>query len=57
MAYYITKERTILEKPRTIYYQEDNKWTTEFSERKVYDTESEALENISYFGGVVESDD
>ena len=52
---YISKSQNIQGTKTTIYYQGDNKWTTEYNDRKSYETEEEATAELYHFGGEVVS--
>ena len=53
MAYHIQKEQQIQDKISTIYYQNMNRWTTVFEDRKVYSSEVDATKELSFGGTVV----
>ena len=54
--YHIQKEQKIQDKIQTIYYQDINRWTTVFEDRKTYINEEDASQDISNFGGSIVSE-
>ena len=52
-TYHIEKEQNVLGTTRTIYFTGDNRWTTEFANRKKYTNKSVATSEIYGFGGSV----
>jgi hypothetical protein len=54
MAYYhIAKEQNIQGAPKTIYFQGDYKWSTEYNDRKKYTNKTTATSELYSFGGTV----
>ena len=54
MAYYhIAKEQNIQGASKTIYFQGDYKWSTEYNDRKRYTNKTTATSELYSFGGTV----
>ena len=51
--YHIAKTQSIQGTDKTIYFQGDYKWSTNYDDRKVYTDESVATSEIYDFGGSV----
>lgn len=51
--FYIQKEQNIQGTSTSIFYEGDHRWTTVFSERKLYNNQEEASSDLYDFGGVV----
>lgn len=56
MAYHIEKQQKIQDKVDTIYYEGSYRWTTVFSDRKIYLNEEDATKDLYDFGGIVLSE-
>lgn len=56
MAYHIEKQQQIQGKVDTIYYEGSFRWTTVFSDRKIYQSEEDATKDLYDFGGTVVSE-
>lgn len=54
--YHIQNVQELNGKPKTIYYQGDNSWTTEHEHRKLYDRKKDATAELYDFGGKVIKD-
>jgi hypothetical protein len=54
--YHIAKTQSIQGTDKTIYFQGDYKWSTNYDDRKVYTDESVATSEIYDFGGTVVSE-
>ena len=54
--YHIEKEQNIQDKTEKIFYEGSHRWTTEYPDRKVYNTQEEASSDLYNFGGEVVSD-
>jgi len=52
-TYHIAKDQNIQGTVKTIYYEGDYKWSTNFSDRKKYTNKSVATSEIYGFGGTV----
>jgi|688.fasta_scaffold717751_2 hypothetical protein len=50
--YHIEKSQQIQGQENTIYYQDTNRWTTVFQERKKYTRKADATKELS-FGGII----
>ena len=55
MAYHIEKDQQIQDSIQKIYYQDVNRWTTIFEDRKKYTRKEDATKDLS-FGGIVVSE-
>lgn len=51
MAYHIKQTASILKKSVDVYYQGNQRWTTEYDFRKVYETEEESRKDLYIYGG------
>lgn len=56
MLYHIQKLENIQGQLKEIYYEGNHRWNTEYSARKVYETEEEAQTDLYSFGGEVSAD-
>lgn len=56
MAFHIQKLENIQGQLKEIYYQGHYRWNTDYSVRKVYETEEEAQADLYSFGGEVSAD-
>jgi len=54
--YHIQKEENIQGQLKEIYYQGDYRWNTDFSVRKLYETLTEAQEDLYSFGGEISAE-
>lgn len=54
--YHIEKEQIIQNQNKEIFYEGNHTWTTEYQNRKVYNTQEEATTELYEFGGEVVSD-
>ncbi len=52
-TYHIEKSQQIQGQENTIYYQSENRWTTEFKDRKKYTRKADATKELSFGGTVV----
>jgi hypothetical protein len=52
-TYHIAKDQNIQGTVKTIYYEGDYKWSTNFGSRKKYTNKSVATSEIYSFGGTV----
>ena len=56
MAFHIQKLENIQGQLKEIYYEGNHRWNTDFSVRKIYETEAEAQSDLYSFGGEVIAD-
>ena len=54
--YRIQKTENIQGQLKEIYYEGNHTWTTEYQNRKVYETQEEATTDLYEFGGEVVTD-
>ena len=54
--YRIQKTENIQGQLKEIYYEGDYRWNTDFDVRKLYDTLTEAQEDLYSFGGEISAD-
>ena len=54
--YRIQKKENIQGQTKEIYYEGNHTWTTEYQNRKVYNTQEEATTDLYEFGGEVVTD-
>ena len=43
MPFHIKKEKSIVDSSLAIYYKGDHRWSDNYDDRKIYDTEEEVL--------------
>ena len=53
MAYFIKKVQSIQKQSKTIYYQGNYNWSTNFDDRKIYQYKKDATADLYDFGGSV----
>jgi hypothetical protein len=51
--FYIQKDQNIQGTITSIFYEGDYRWSTEYEDRKVYNTQEEATTELYEFGGIV----
>ena len=54
--YRIQKSENIQGQTKEIYYEGDYRWNTDFDVRKLYETLTEAQEDLYSFGGEISAD-
>lgn len=54
--YRIQKTENIQGQTKEIYYEGDYRWNTDFDVRKLYETLTEAQEDLYSFGGEISAD-
>ena len=54
--YRIQKLENIQGQLKEIYYQGDYRWNTDYSVRKIYETEADATADLYGFGGTIVND-
>ena len=52
-TYHIAKTQTIQGTDKTVYFQGNNAWTTEFADRKKWTNKTKANAELYSFGGAV----
>ncbi len=52
-TYHIAKTQTIQGTEKTVYFQGNNSWTTEFADRKKWTNKTKAKAELYSFGGAV----
>lgn len=52
-TYHIEKSQQIQNNVETIYYQDTNRWTTVFEDRKKYTRKADATKELSFDGIIV----
>jgi len=57
MAYFIKKIQSIQGNRQIIYYQGEQRWSTNFDDRKLYSDENSATTELYEFGGSVVSNE
>ena len=57
MSYFIKKVQTIQRQTKSIYYQGNYNWSTNFDNRKLYVSQEEATTELYAFGGFVVNND
>ena len=56
MAFHIQKTQKIQGVDKTIYFQGNYNWSTNYDDRKIYESEEQATSEIYDFGGTVVSE-
>jgi len=56
MPFHIKKEKSIVDSSLAIYYKGDHRWSDNYDDRKIYDTEEEATSELYRYGGSVVSE-
>ena len=56
MPFHIKKEGSIIDPSLNIYYTGNQSWSDNYTERKQYDSEDEAVAELYRYGGTVVSE-